>query len=83
MLERYVQSIALQDFRKRPRCFKVVVKKLLFHHILNQFFVENIADNMVIMFGVFCEIISLNPVLQNGEGFKLGTQTDLMPLQVN
>ena len=47
------------------------------------FSVENVADNLVIMVGVPCEIMSLGSVMQKGEGLKLGVQTDLMSLQAN
>jgi len=45
--------------------------------------VEDVADNLVIMVGVPCEIMSLGAVMQNGEGSKLGAQTDLISLQAN
>ena len=47
------------------------------------FSVENVADNLVIMVGVPCEIMSLGSVMQKGEGLKLDVQTDLMSLQAN
>lgn len=47
------------------------------------FSVENVADNLVIMVAVPCEIMSLGSVMQKGEGLKLGVQTDLMSLEAN
>ena len=50
---------------------------------LISFLVEDGADNLVIMVGVTCEIMSMGSVMQKGEGLKLGVQTDLMSLQAN
>ena|GEM_PF-472626 len=82
-LQEALKGLRLVFPAKDPDALSLWLSSSHFTIFQTSFSVEEVADNLVIMVGVPCEIMSLGAVMQNGEGLKLGAQTDLMSLQAN
>ena len=82
-LQEALKGLRLRFPAKDPDALSLWLSSSHFTIFQTSFSVEDVADNLVIMVGVPCEIMSLGAVMQNGEGLKLGAQTDLMSLQAN
>jgi hypothetical protein len=82
-LQEALKGLRLRFPAKDPDALSLWLSSYHFTIFQNSFSVEDVADNLVIRVGVSCEIMSLGVVMQNGEGLKLGAQTDLMSLQAN
>ena len=82
-LQEALKGLRLGFPAKDPDALSLWLSSSHFTIFQTSFSVEEVADNLVIMVGVPCEIMSLGAVMQNGEGLKLGAQTDLMSLQAN
>ena len=78
-LQEALKGLRLRFPAKDPDALSLWLSSSHFTIFQTSFSVEDVADNLVIMVGVPCEIMSLGAVMQNGEGLKLGAQTDLMP----
>ena len=82
-LQEALKGLRLVFPAKDPDALSLWLSSSHFTIFQTSFSVEDVADNLVIIVGVPCEIMSLGAVMQNGEGLKLGAQTDLMSLQAN
>ena len=82
-LQEALKGLRLVFPAKDPDALSLWLSGSHFTIFQTSFSVEDVADNLVIIVGVPCEIMSLGAVMQNGEGLKLGAQTDLMSLQAN